>query len=680
MATVKETIQKLKGKESLDERQMKIIEELIEQASEAYYNTGSEIMSDEEFDTLTREFKRLGGTVKVGANAPKGKGTVDVKHSFEELVGTLDKTNFIFESEVDDDTKKSVQEWLMKNIQILKKAGLKKLTLGISFKFDGNSVVIEYRNGKLHIALTRGRDGKGMDLSHVFKDHTIVSKDNIGIKYEVIISWDNYKKLMEDTGLSYANPRSLVSGKLGDDNAYDYYKYMTLVPLWIKPSEGFMERIDQLEFIEENFGEENDLFSDYRLVEDVSVDDLTVFFDELTDMYNHYKTARYGLPFMIDGLVIEILDQEARDVLGYVNDEPNWATALKFPYMEKTTKVSGFDFTLGDSGIITSRVWFEPVEFNGTIHEKQSLQNYKRFKELGLGIGSEVLIQYRNDCLTYVVPINSEHNKTITPSEYTSECPVCGGHVEITKTGAFAYCANDFCEGKIVGKVQNFLTKMDIKGIKESTITKLRDAGLVNSITDMYNLKFEDVSKVEGLGDVTAINIIGAMSSKVPYDYEILGALGIQSFSTSKAKELCKEYSLQELRDKTIYNATTTAKEITNLEGFSDITATYIVEGILNNDDVVTFLLNRPHKVFKEEAKKFSNVASMSIVFTNFRNEALQTQLEMMGHKVKSAVSGKTDVVVCPDPDGKSTKLDKARTLGKRIVSVDDFKVEMGLS
>jgi DNA ligase (NAD+) len=678
MATVQETIQKLKGKKSLNEQQMKIINDLIEKASDSYYNTGEEIMSDEEFDTLTREFKRLGGVIKVGAEPPKGKGTVDVKHSFEELVGTLDKTNFIYEEDVNDDTKKSVEEWLGNVLTKLPKGY--KFSLGISFKFDGNSVVVEYSKGKVKTALTRGRNGLGMDLTHVFKDHKIVDKDNVGIKYEVIIPWDRYKQLMEDTGVSYANPRSLVSGKLGDDNAYEYYKYMELVPLWVKPLDGFMEREEQLEFIERNFGEENSLFSDYRLIEDVSYDNVGVFFEELKDMYNHYNTARYELPFMIDGLVIEVLEQEARDILGYVNDEPNWATALKFPYMEKTTKVTGFDFTLGDSGIITSRVWFEPVEFNGTIHNKQSLQNYRRFKELALGVGSDILVQYRNDCLTYVLPVKTENNKDIIPSDYIQECPVCSGKVEITKTGAFAYCSNEACEGKVVGKVQNFLTKMDIKGIKESTITKLRDAGLVSDIVDMYNLNFEQVSKVEGLGEITAINIIGAMSSKIPYDYEILGALGIPAFSTSKAKELCKEYSLQELRESAVWDRNKAVNIIRNAEGFSDITANYIVDGLISNEATITFLLNRPHKVFKEEAKKFSNVKAMKVVFTNFRNEALQTQIEMMGHKVTGSVSGKTDVVVCPDPNGTTTKLAKARDLGIRIVTVDDFKVEMGLA
>jgi DNA ligase (NAD+) len=674
---VQKFIMSLKSKESLSKEELDKVEKFLEQASNAYYNTGEEIISDDEFDAVAREFKRLGGKLKVGAEPLKGKGTVDVAHTFAELVGTLDKTNFIYIKNVDEPSKKSVEEWINGIIKSLGKS--RKFSVGISFKFDGNSVVIEYKDGKVIKALTRGRNGLGMDLTHVFKDHTIKREDHVGIKYEIIIPWEQYRQLMSDTGVSYANPRSLVSGKLGDDNAYEYYKYMELVPLWVKPLEDNMERMEQLEFIEEAFGEDNSLFSDYRLIEDISGDDLSLFYTELEDMYNHYDTARYDLPFMIDGLVIEILEQEARDILGYVSDEPNWATALKFPYMQKTTKVTGFDFTLGDSGIITSRVWFEPVEFNGTIHEKQSLQNYRRFKELGLGVGSEVLVQYRNDCLTYVVPVVNEYNKTITPSDYAKECPVCGGDVFITSSGAFALCSNSSCEGKVVGRIQNYLTKMDIKGIKESTIKKLFDAGLVNGITDMYTMNYSEIGNIEGLGSVMAIKISGAMNGKVPYDYEILGALGIPAFSTSKAKELSKEHSLQELLDEAVSNAVGLVKTISDIEGFADTIANAVVGGLLANKETIEFLLEREHKVYKDEMAKVKDVTAMNIVFTNFRNEAMQIKLEMMGHKVKSGVSGKTDIVVCPDPNGTTTKLNKARELGKRIVTIDEFKSEMGL-
>ncbi|QXN70319.1 putative DNA ligase [Bacillus phage vB_BspM_Internexus] len=286
-----------------------------------------------------------------------------------------------------------------------------------------------------------------------------------------------------------------------------------------------------------------------------------------------------------------------------------------------------------------------------------------------------------NDCLTYVVPILNEHNKNIAPHPYTDKCPVCDGEVGITKTGAFAYCKNETCEGKTVGKIQNYLTKMDIKGIKESTIVKLHNAGLVKSITDLYTMDYGKIAEVDGLGAIASINISGAINSKIPYDYEIIGALGISSFSTSKAKELCKVFSVQEMLDiLECYYPENLINSITQQEGFSDITANYIVEGLQKNKETIEFLLKREHKVFKTEYEKMAGVQAMKIVFTNFRDEAMQIQLEMAGHKITSAVSRKTNIVVTPNPNGNTVKLKKAREYGIRIVSVDEFKEEMGIS
>jgi DNA ligase (NAD+) len=673
--TNQELIQKLKGKNEVNQETMDSIKILLEDASDAYYNSEEEVMSDIEFDTLSKEYIRLGGSLEVGAAPPKGKKTVEVEHSFSELVGTLDKTNYILQKDCIDPTKKSVEEWLK---WVFSKLSGNPFSLGISFKFDGNSVVIEYKNGKVVKALTRGRNGLGMDLTHVFKDHTIKSKAHVGIKYEIIIPWDKYRELMDDTGLSYANPRSLVSGKLGDDNAYSFYKYMELVPLWVKPIKGSMTRMDEIEFIEENFGEDNSLFSDYRIVEDVTADSYDHFMDELTDIYNENITARYNLPFMVDGLVIEVIDEWAREELGYATDQPNWATALKFPFMVKETEITGFDFTLGDSGIITARAWYKEVEFNGTIHQKQSLQNYRRFKELKLGIGSKINVEYRNDCLSYLVPVPGG-NDGIEPFPYTDNCPVCGGKVEITKTGAFAMCANDECEGKIVGRLQNYLTKMDIKGIKESTLVKLRDSGLVSTISDLYTMDYDKIADIEGLGGIMSIKIAGAMSGKVPYDYEIAGSMGIASFSRSKAKELCKFYSLRELMDKISDPNVDLVSEISDIDGFSTITAAYINDGLAMNSDTIDFLLGRDHKVYRDEYLKYANVEAKKIVFTNFRDDKLQFELEKMGHKITSGVSKKTDIVVCPDPNGTTVKLNKARDLGIPIMTVDDFKQAMGV-
>ncbi|ALN97842.1 NAD-dependent DNA-ligase [Bacillus phage vB_BpuM-BpSp] len=676
METIQATIFKLKNKKSVSNEEMNDIESILEDASKSYYNTSDLLMTDDEYDALAREFKRLGGVLKVGAEPPKDKGTINVEHDFAELVGTLDKANHVYIKDSNDPAKKSVEEWIKWISAKLPKN--KSFSLGISFKFDGNSIVVEYKDGKVLKALTRGRNGQGMDLTHVFKDHTIVSKENVGIKYEVVISWENYRKLIEDTGLSYANPRSLVSGKLGDDNAYQYYKYMELVPLWVKLKDKNMDREKQIEFIEENFGEDNSLLGEYTIVEDVEGEDYDHFIQHLKEFYDNYTNERYNLPHMIDGLVIEVIEEDVRQALGYADDQPRWAIALKFPSLKAKSRVTNFDFTLGPSGIITPRVWYEPVDFNGSIHTKQSLQNYKRFAELKLGIGSDIIVSYSNDVLTYISK-DMDSNKEVEPYPFTNECPVCKGDVVIGESGAFAYCDNNACEGKVVGRVQNYLTKMDIKGIKDSTLEKLMLSGLLNGITDLYTMDYSKIASIEGLGLTTGINIKTAINSKVPYDYEIAGALGINSFSITKSKELFRHFSLKNLMERLFEDRQKLIEEIKDIEGFSEITASYITDGLEANEEVVSFLLSREHKVLADEVVQSNDDKPLKIVFTNFRDEMMQFELEKRGHKITSSVSGKTDVVVCPDVNGNTVKIKTAKAKGIRVVNVEDFKKEMGL-
>lgn len=669
-------------KGSLTKDELNELKDYLKEASYNYYNTENIIMGDTEYDILYTLFIYFGGKEFTGAKPSKNKKIVSVKHNFNELVGTLSKQNFIYEKDMDENSKKqglsTVEQWLN---NIFKKFPNEKFDIAIEFKFDGNSVCIEYVDGKPKMALTRGENGEGMDLTDVFKDHRIKSTKDVGIKYEIIITWDDFKKLCKELNKDYANPRSLVAGKLGSNDAYKYYKYITLVPLWCRYLDKNMDREKQLKFIEKNFGKDNLLFNDFRIIEGISSHHKNHFYKELRKMYKKYENTRDKLPFMIDGIVIEIIDQSMRDKLGYANDKPNWATALKFPYLSKVTKITNFDFCLGDSGIITPRAWFEPVKFNGSVHQKQSLQNYKRFKELKLGIGTEINVAYHNDCLSYITPIDTENNKKIKPFEFPKDCPVCHSPIIIDPSGARARCSNPNCIGIVLGKIKNYLVKMNIKGIKENTIEKLYKAGLLTSIENLYNMDYSKIPTIDGFGEMSAISIKGAIESKVPYDYEILGSLMIDGIGIKNAKEICKNITLEDLLNEILSDKLKIYRKIIKIDGFSDILAGSLINGVEINQNTIKFLLNRNHYNLKDEINKGnnnSNTKSMSIVFTEFRDPSLQFELEKNGHIIKSAVSKKTDMVVTTNPNGNTTKLKKARELNIPILELNEFKKKYG--
>jgi len=667
--------------EYFNSHKIKEVEALLEKSSNAYYNSDSLILTDKEYDELYKLYTEKTGKTIYGAK-PEGKGLVNVKHSYENLVGTLFKLFNLDELDefIDDMTKLTPNE---------------SSKIALSLKFDGNSVTIEYNpDGTVNKALTRGRGGEGKDLTHVFKDRKInlpkwfknskeLKEIPFAVKYEAIITYENYDKLCKETGEDYANPRSTISGILGRDNAKLFSKYITLVPLEFKLYGS--DYSESPEIISDFFGNDN-YFSKYLELYTAGKKALKTV---IRDYYNKVIEKRKDLPFMIDGIVIEFMN-DADILKGYTplsdGSRPYFKKALKLPYLESTTKVTSIDFSYGDTGRITPVVHFEPVEFLGNIQTKQNLHNYKRFKELKLGKDSEILLTYRSDCLSYVNKIDSEENSKITPFKFIEKCPICNRKLKIITNPkgeeTFVECEWKDCSGKIVGRLENYLTKMNIKGIKTSTIEKLKDYGVEN-IEDLYRLNYEEISKIQGLGKKSAELIKKSIESKEYYDYEILGSLSIRNTSLETTKIVCKAYTLPELIN--LYNNGSNNPNnnefnlkgfdnlydiIYNLEGFSSIQTKYFVYGFIDNLDTIKFLMSRGYKTLKEEIKNDGN--SLNIVFTGFRDRELQDKLEKQGHSVKSSVSSKTNLVITKDKHSNSTKIKAAREKGIEIISYQE--------
>lgn len=634
--------------------------QLLTEASEAYYNTDKKIISDEEFDKLELEYQKRFGKKFIGANPPINKGQISIEHDYANLVGTLSKNNTIDQ----------FMEWYSKAVSKLPTDKL-NLDILITLKYDGNSIVSTYKNGTVIKTLTRGKNGKGLDLTRVFKDyHTLeYIKDECGIKYEVIMKYDDFENLLKKENSQYANPRSVVAGKLDCDDARDYTQYFTLIPLWLNYKNKEITRYDEISDLEKEFGNEYaDNVTKYSYI--INYTNLDEVKSDITEVYNTIIGIREDLPFMIDGIVIEFLDPNVRKILGMNTGFPNWATALKFPYMEKRSVVTGFDYCLGDSRRITPRVYFKEVSFNGTKHSKQSLQNYKRLKELNLRKGSDILVQYRNDCLTYIERLDTENNKELdkTPME-DIYCPECGEKAILNDNETYLFCPNEKCPGKIPGIVQNFLVKMDIKGIKRNMINAMKEAGLLNSIEDLYTMNYSKIANIDRMGEKVAENVKSAIQNKVPYDSEILGAMGIENCSLLTARDICSKYSLKELLE--IDNLKETLMDI---DGISEITANYIEKGLEENKDTIEFLLKRKHKVYKEK----NNVEIKEVVvFTGFRDKDLQEKLEEKGYVFKSSVTKNTTLLVCKDINSSSSNIEKAKKYGTRIISKEEFMKEV---
>jgi len=658
-----------------DAKQQSLVKMMLEKAAKTYYNEEKKSMSDDIYDALRDRYESEVGPLPIGAEPKEGKGTVNVKHSFGHLVGSLSKVNTIVE----------LKEWFYRTTG----NDFGPFDVGLSYKYDGNSVVIEYNKGKVVTALTRGRNGKGKDLYHVFKDMTILDESHVGIKYEVMTTYENFDLIQEEPGLStYANPRSLVAGLLDRDNAHEYVEYLTLVPLGMSFIDEEVDKMDEYLFIEREFSGKVGSLNSIKFNDNLEIleGDLDTITTQIEDIYDTLSTERFDLPFMIDGLVIELLDPKYRK-LGITNSKPKWAVALKFPYMEKESTVVDFVFDYGKTSRITPKVVFEPVVFNGAEQTTVSLANYERFEKLGLGIGSKVLVQYRNDTLSYVEKLDVPENDLIEPFEFIQLCPICKKPIFLNDTEVFAYCYNEECDGKIVGRVERYLVKLDIKGVGSSTLKKLYNADMLHRISDLYELDYNEVAKLDGMGKVSANGIKKAIESKQPFDYEILAGLGIDDFGLSQAKDLMTIWTIEELfadydEDLFFYEGEEFYETLLHTEGFSDIRINKFIKGMRKFQDDFIDVYNHVENnlcIFKEAIAKNGNTPKYKFVITGSVNQwknrtELKKELELLGHKVSGKVSKNTNYLINNDIESNTGKNKDAKDLGIPIINESFLK------
>ena len=409
--------------------------------------------------------------------------------------------------------------------------------------------------------------------------------------------------------------------------------------------------------------------------------------NDMEEVYNDVINIRPNLDFMIDGIVIDIPNQEYRNKLGFIdggeNLKPKWCIALKFPYMEEESEVVDIKFSMGDSGRISPVCHFKPVKFNGGTHTKQYLNGYKRFNELKLCKGTRIRIEYHNDCLSYIERLDSiedDKDEGRKPIPFIKNCPICGEELEIVSDpdgiGTSAYCVNPECDGTSVGRINNFFKKMNIKGIKENTIRKLYETGYWKNIIDLFTFNYEECYNIEGLGESSINKIVKAIEKKKYYDYEILASIGIKAVGLDTAKIVCNSMELKNwLKWIDEYEKYKVIGALEDIEGLSTILAKRIYKGIVDKRETIDFLMSRGYKTLQEEAdyddERFSFVITGDL--HSCSRDLMKRILESHGHKLIGSVSGKTDYLVTNTPKSGTVKNRKAQELGKPIITEDEM-------
>lgn len=638
------------------------IKELVDtlnKAAKVYYSGTDEIMSNLEYDRLYDELKTLEdetGIVLAGSPTHKvGYETLSElpKEEHERPMLSLDKTKSVEELAAFAGTHKSLLSW----------------------KLDGLTVVVTYRDGELYKAVTRGNGYVGEVITPNAKVFVnlpakIPYKGELVIRGEAIITYSDFERInrsIEEDENKYKNPRNLCSGSVRQlNNRITAERNVRLIAFALIRADGVdfgNSRQKQFEWLKGQGFE----VVEYKIVDETSVADAVEYFSKaITDN-----------DFPSDGLVLLYDDIAYGESLGTTAKFPRNAIALKWADEMAITRLKCVEWSASRTGLINPVAVFEPVELEGTTVSRASVHNVSIVRELKLGYNDEIKVYKAN----MIIPQIAENITGSATIEIPKVCPVCGGPTGIKKANdtESLYCLNPDCQAKHIKRFEHFVSRnaLNIDGISSQTLEKFIDRGFIKNYTDLYHLNnYEDeIVGMDGFGRKSYDNIIESVekSRTVTLDH-VIYALGIGGIGLANARLVSRHCNED---PETV--ADITIEELMSIDGIGDVLAQSFREYFddVNNRRLYNELLAEL-KLQKEVRDTSSPVAGKTFVITgsvnHFTNrDELKAFIETLGGKTTGNVSAKTDYLINNDVTSNSSKNKKARELGIPVISEEEF-------
>ena len=599
---------------------------------------------------------------------------INTPHKYPELVGTLDKCKFVLNSQakelgVFDDANVRIfeRDFIQKHIQQGIISPTEKFFMVAELKYDGVSIEAEVSD---HVISARSRgdtnNDVATDLTPILEGYRFPvaegMKDVVGMKFEAILTNYNLQRLGQMQGKAYKNARNAMAGILGSNTGNLYRDFITLVPLEVELPEYDLDRVGRIEFLNTYYTTGVDLkyailYGDYR----------EILF-KVKRFVEEAEALRPYMPFLYDGVVISYIDKNKIDKLGRENSVNKYSIAIKFNPMKHQTTFLGYTYTIGQSGVVTPMIHYNPVEFYGGIHTKSSGHSYKRFKELGLRKGDIIEVTYTNDVMPYVTKPDIAPNRENTNpiEEFPKVCPCCG--TKLIFTDKSAICPNIECKERNNARMENMLDKLQLKDFAGE---RLQSIGKY-SLTELMDLTVDDVRFLGEINSQKFIERMNELKTKPIFDYQIVGALGFTGIAQEKWKLILTNFSLLGLM--TNYNKSGFVETLTSVKGIGPATA----ETIRNE---MWFFIKDLTRIVEMEniiTSYGNNVETKVIRFTGFRDKALVERLKSMGFDAgEGSVTKKTDILLIPCEGFTSTKTAKAEKDNIMIVPVEDFIANM---
>ena len=405
------------------------------------------------------------------------------------------------------------------------------------------------------------------------------------------------------------------------------------------------------------------------------------------DFINYWDDKRNALPFEIDGIVIKVNQLDLQQEIGHTAKSPRWAIAYKYRAQQVSTILENIVYQVGRTGAITPVAHLSPVEISGTIVKRASVHNEDQIQKLDLRIGDTVFVEKGGEIIPKIVGVDKSKRSSISESfNFIENCPECNSKLIRDEGEAQHYCPNsNECPPQIKGKMIHYIGRkqMNIDGVGSETIEQLFNAGLVNNIADLYELKKIDLLPLERMAEKSVDNIINGIeeSKNVPFS-KFLFALGIRYVGETVAKKLVDHFKNIDA----IISAN--QEELANVDEIGDKIAISVLEFFRDDNNLNRIERLKSHGVQMEQVNKESRqissvLAGKKVVvsgkFTQYSRDQIKQMIADHGGKISSSVSTQTDILVVGENMGPS-KLEKAQKWKIEMVSENDFLALIGIN
>ncbi|MCX7817219.1 MAG: NAD-dependent DNA ligase LigA [Syntrophales bacterium] len=671
-------------------RRVNELRSLIEYHNRRYYLLDDPEISDAEYDRLMAELIELeekypalrspdSPTQRVGA-APLEKF-----QSFTHLSPMLSLANVFSEEEIvefDDRIHRFIN--YTGNIEYVGEP-----------KLDGAAVNLLYENGVLVKAATRGDGAVGEDItqnirtipsiplalggSNEFSSSSIRTPQRVEVRGEVIMEVEHFKKLNDRRVKAgeppFANPRNAAAGSLRQldpritaRRPLEFFAYGLgfISEALFKTHWEILQALSRWGFRVHSLS---------RLLKDVS---------ECIQYYREMMENRHNLPHETDGVVLKVNDLYLQERLGAVARSPRWAVACKFPAQEETTTVEDIKVQVGRTGVLTPVAIMKPVRIAGVTVSRASLHNQDEIEKKDIRIGDTVLVRRAGDVIPEVVKvIFSKRTGNERIFKMPSSCPECGSSI-VRLPGEVAHrCVNLSCPAQIKERIIHFASRsgVDIEGLGEKLVSQLVERGLVRSLSDLYNLKFEDLVNLDRMGEKSARNVLSAIErSKTPPLAKFIYALGIRHVGETTARVLAERFvTLEDLMN-------ASEEDLLSIRDIGPEVA----------GSIIRFFREQSNRKTLEDLKRAGLIpistqvhqkttihhpfAGKNFVLTGTLKSMTRAEAQRVirekGGNTSDSVTKKTDFVVVGDSPG--SKLAKARELGITVLTEEEFLSLLG--